>query len=163
MRVVVKNASVKKVFQVFIGISIFFIIIGLCSYLSSKYKIEHCTERVTATCTNIRKTSSRTTSRSRSRVRYKYTPVFTYTYNNKKYEVKYVKSYSSEISVNFEKGQEYTILVNPNNPKQYVVEGYENDSSLFGIILVIMGSGGGIFYTIIYLCIRKKEDNELLK
>lgn len=142
------------VFPIFIGLSIIIFIVGVSSLIVNVNKTKNCTEEVVATCTRIGKRTK--TGRSHRGNRHTmYTPVFSYEYNNKKYEIKYGRSYSEKYKDTFELNKEYTIFVNPKFPSQFIVEGHEDDIDTLAIGGPIIGASMTTLYSAIYLVYRK--------
>lgn len=136
----------------FLILSIIIFIIGIYSLIINVRKTENCTEKVVATCTQIKKIDIRNKYGSRPTT---YTPVFTYEYNNKQYERKYGKNYSERNKDTFEKNEKYTIFVNPKAPSQFIVQGHEGDIDTFAIVAPIGSAMMIIFLSIAYFACRK--------
>lgn len=159
----IRNRAAKIIFLFFIVLSVIIFIVGVSSLIVNLNKAKNCTEEVVATCTQIRKRNKS----GRSHRGYRntmYTPVFTYEYNNKKYEIKYGRSYSEKYKNTFDLNKEYTIYVNPKFPSQFIVEGHEDDIDTLAIGGTIVGAALTILYSVIYFIYRaviiKKYEKE---
>ena len=151
----IKAAKIILPFFLIFGIVIF--IIGISSLITNVHKKENCTEKVIATCTNMKQKKHSSKHRNGPTT---YTPVFTYEYNNKRYERQYGKSYSERKKDTFEKNKKYTIFVNPKIPSQYIVEGHENDIDTFAIVAPLGSAILIIFVTTAFFVIRKNANLE---
>lgn len=149
----IKAAKIILPFFLIFGIVIF--IIGISSLITNVHKKENCTEKVIATCTNMKQKKHSSKHRNGPTT---YTPVFTYEYNNKRYERQYGKSYSERKKDTFEKNEKYTIFVNPKFPSQYIVEGHEDDIDTFAIVAPLGSAILIIFVTTAFFVIRKNAN-----
>lgn len=156
--VIVNKKSIKIIFIFLIGVSLFITVTGLISCFANKNKAKYCTEKVTAVCTKYNIKTIR--SRGRTTNNRSYTPVFSYEYNGKKYEVAYGRSYREKNKDTFEVNKEYTIFINPKHPRQFVIEGYENELNGYSLIAPVMGAFSSVFYVAIYCGIRKKLESK---
>lgn len=155
-----QDKTTKIIFIIFIGLSILFFLLGMASLVVNLNKKKNCTEPVIATVTEIRKSNN--SRHKRNPYKRTYRPVFSYEYNNKKYEIKYGIGYKDKNK--FEKGKEYQIYVNPKYPSQFIIEGHENDIDALAIAGPIIGASLTIMYSVIYIAYKKtiktlKEDN----
>ena len=141
----------KIVFIFFIGLSIMFLLFGTFALIVNINKKKNCTEPVIATVTEIRRSSN--SKHKRNLYKRTYRPVFSYEYNNRKYEIKYGKGYKDKNT--FEKGKEYKIFINPKFPSQFIIEGHENDIDTVAIIAPIIGATNAILFTVIYIVYKK--------
>ena len=131
-----KDKATKLIFTFFIGLSILLFLFGILILIVNINKKKNCTEPVIATVTQIRKSSN--SKHKRNPYKRTYRPVFSYEYNNRKYEIKYGKGYKYKNE--FETGKEYKIYVNPKFPSQFIIEGYENDIDTLAISAPIIGA-----------------------
>lgn len=150
-----KYKATKLIFIFFIGLSMMFFLIGIFSLYINIHKVENCTEKVIAVCTRIKTSSG--TRHNRHKRTYRY--VFSYEYDNKKYEITYGKVFSKNNKDVFEKEKEYTIFVNPKYPSQFIIEGHENDIDSLAIAAPIIGGCLTIFYLVIYFIFKKHYNN----
>lgn len=147
-------AKFAKIFFTFLLIfSTVIFIIGMASLIANIQKTQKCTEEVVATCTQVKKIKHNNKYGTRPAT---YTPVFTYEYNNKKYEKKYGKSYSELKKDTFEEKEKYTIFVNPDKPEQFIIEGHESDIDTFAIVTPF-GTGIIIIFSLIGMVVLRKS------
>ena len=153
-----KDKTTKFIFIFFIGISLIFFIMGIISLTVNLNKKKNCTDPVISTVTQIRKSSN--SKHKRNPYKRTYRPVFSYEYNNRKYEIKYGKGYKDKDK--FEKGKEYKIYVNPKIPSQFIIEGYENDIDTLAIIAPIIGVCMTILFSVIYIVYKRLYNKNIL-
>ncbi|MGM9850041.1 MAG: hypothetical protein ACI31V_04005 [Bacilli bacterium] len=147
-----KEKATKIVFVFFIGLSLIFFIIGILSLTVNLNKKKNCTDPVIATVTQIRKSTN--SKHKRNPYKCTYRPVFSYEYNNIKYEIKYGKGYKDKNT--FEKEKEYKIYVNPKYPSQFIIEGHENDIDTLAIASPIIGVCMTTLFSTIYIIYKKR-------
>lgn len=147
-----KDKTTKFIFIFFIGISLIFFIMGIISLTVNLNKKKNCTDPVIATVTQIRKSSN--SKHKRNPYKRTYRPVFSYEYNNRKYEIKYGKGYKDKNT--FEKGKEYKIYVNPKYPSQFIIEGHEKDIDTLAIAAPIIGATMTALFSTIYIIYKKR-------
>ena len=153
-----KEKPTKLIFIFFIGISILIFLFGTFVLIANINKKNNCTEPIIATVTQIRKSSN--SKHKRNPYKRTYRPVFSYEYNNRKYEIKYGKGYKDKDK--FEKGKEYKIYVNPKIPSQFIIEGYENDIDTLAISAPIIGVCMTILFSVIYIVYKRLYNKNIL-
>ena len=153
-----KDKPTKLIFIFFIGISILLFLFGTFAIIVNINKKKNCTEPVIATVTQIRKSSN--SKHKRNPYKRTYRPVFSYEYNNRKYEIKYGKGYKDKNQ--FEIGKEYKIYVNPKFPSQFVIESHENDIDTLAIIAPIIGASMTILFSVIYIIYKRLYNKNIL-
>ena len=79
-----KDKTTKLIFTFFIGLSILLFLFGMLVLIVNINKKKNCTEPVIATVTQIRKSSN--SKHKRNPYKRTYRPIFSYEYNNRKYE-----------------------------------------------------------------------------
>lgn len=148
----------KLIFTFFIGLSIIIFFFGTFALIVNINKKKNCTEPVIAKVTGIRKSSN--SKHKRNPYKRTYRPVFSYEYNNRKYEIKYGIGYKDKDK--FEKGKEYKIYVNPKYPSQFIIEGHENDIDAVAIAAPIIGACMTILFSVIYIIYKKLYNKNIL-
>ncbi|MCR4616077.1 MAG: DUF3592 domain-containing protein [Clostridiales bacterium] len=113
-------------------VGIIFLIFGIGGIGAAISNKVSCTENVTATISNVKI--------KRYNIRFHllvtYSPVFTYTFDGKKYTVN--ADLSTLRSKKYEKGNEFAIKVNPKDPKE-IYAGSNLSLTLFGIFCAVAG------------------------
>ncbi len=127
--------SPKRIIQIVLfSIGLIFIVTGIFIYNSYNSKTKKCTEPVTATVVEINEKRERRMSDEDLNPEYikYYYPVFEYSYNGKDYKI---ESKDGEKPSSYEVNEKVDLLVNPNNPSEFIVK----------------GSKGYLFLTVLFL------------
>ncbi len=141
-------------FSLFILFGLIFTGLGYFILAHSQNIKNVCSEEVVAICTDFESTYTNNATNARAK-KLTYTPVFSYTYNGKDY-VSWANTYNKSFRRDFVINEEYTIFINPDNPKQFFNETINGQTKFLGFIFM----GVGIFeivLTIIILIIVLKN------
>ncbi len=153
-----KDKTTKLIFTFFIGLSILLFLFGMLVLIVNINKKKNCTEPVIATVTQIRKSNN--SKHKRNPYKRTYRPVFSYEYNNRKYEIKYGKGYKDKNK--FKIGKEYKIYVNPKFPSQFIIEGHEKDIDTLAISAPIIGASMTTLFSVIYIIYKRLYNKNIL-
>lgn len=126
-----------RILFAFLLVAIFFGGMGFLLFKLSDSKKSVCNQEVTATCIDFEMSYSTkgTDNRHKSPT---YTPVFSYEYDGDEY-VSWSNTYSSSFRRDFIIGNEYTIFINPDSPKDFYNEVINNQTKLLSYIFMIVG------------------------
>ena len=143
----------KKALVVLIGV--LFIGIGIFILVSGNAKIKRCTKETVGTVVDIKEEYSKD---SDGDIKYTYYPVIRYEAGGRTITKQSSSGSSSSsklsvgggitLSANHSKysiNDSITVLYNPDDVEEFIIEGEKNNSSIVGIIFIVLGSIATIF------------------
>ena len=146
----------KKILVVLIGLA--FVGVGIFILVNGNAKIKRCTEKTIGTVVDIKE---EWTTDSDGDDTYKYYPVIMYQAGGKTItkQSSTGTSSSSKLSIGggitfssseskYKINDKITILYNPNNAEEFIIEGEQNEGFIMGIIFIVLGAITAIFGTI---------------
>ena len=119
-----------------ITFGLLFLIVGLYMLFSGNDKAKRCTVETTGEVVEEYKDLNTNSTSQLDYDRYTYYPIIEYKAEDEKVRKKYSVGY--DIDSRYRVGETVTILYNPNNVEEYIIEG-DHSSGLMGILFTAIG------------------------